>query len=437
MSDKDLNRVTESEEVFVNNVNKCLIYLGMTKSDFVSKLKWSPSKFSKSFGTNKGRTITYADACEVAQILGFGIDDLRDESFDPACTRPNNKRMAMKNIKSLSHCLDDAITFRNQWKRLESTFHNDYPRAIRKVLNLFSEEYHIEGHMNQQRMSIIRPEGKSNLELSSYKPFVYVMYKGLDSKTNDNLIFGYWFDESNSRMSLSICYLPDRDKFSNYGIRKRKYYKELVGVQSDVIEESDLVLFADNLTAGEIYSRIYEFDKSDLSNEALERDLKQVFELYKDLLIKSSNAATESFWGAFDNVVSETQDGDVMEAVVDNLTSAFSRRRRFLDTKKKVVEENGYQCEICGRRETFETNDGKQYFEVSHLIPIRMCPPEWNSDVKSNLICVCPQCNRLLGCANNGIREEKIVELYYKHKDALKKDGINVSLSDVLKMNNL
>lgn len=437
----DMNEIIDENkiDIFVGNVNKCLLYLGMSKSDFTNRLNWSPSKYSKSFGVNKGRTITLVDASEVADILGFGIDDLMAADFEPANTRPSKKRMSLKNTKRLSHCLDDAITFRTQWQRLEKTFHDDYPKAIRAALNLFSEEYSIEGHMNWIRTTRMRPSDEREPSEKNYKPYVFVKYNGLNSEMNDDLIFGYWFDKDNQFMSLSICYMPDKSKFSDYGVRKRKYYKDLVGRQDGEMKEDNLDSYARNLAAGEIYSKVYEFRKSNLSDDALTNDLKTFFEIYKELIIKASKSVNEAFWDAYNNVTSKPENNsvDVMEDVVTSIEHTFLKRRKLPILKKEVLESSGYQCEICGRKETFEDKNGKQFFEVSRLIPLSQCHSDWNPDAISNLICVCPQCNRLLAYANNNLKEMKLVELYYKRKDALKNDGIDISLSELLKMNGL
>ena len=436
--------VTEEnlEDVFIDNVNKCLDYLGMSKSDFATKLKWSLSKYSKTFGTNPNtrRTLTFADSYMVAGILGFGIEDLMKTDFDPVKTRPDNKRMSIKTTKRLSHCLDNAITFRRDDDKIERTMHVDFPKAIRVALNMFTEEYTVEGHKNMVHSRVIRAEGKEDLNLVAYKPYVFVKYNGLDSKTNDDLIFGYWFDVNNRYMALAICYLPNRDKFSNYGVRKRNYYKELVSAKGDDCSEVIFDNFAENFGAGEIYTKLYSFDSSDLSDETLVKDLQMVFGIYKDLLIKSANEIEETYWDAFISYSEHFSDEDIKKrrnAIAHGLTQAFTRRDNFSKIKQQVIEEAGYHCEICGIGKTFEDKNGKQFFEVSHLIPVSRCLPEWNADTKSNLICVCPTCNRSLSYANSGIREEKLVEMYYKRKEKLSKEGINISLSDLLKMNDL
>lgn len=430
----------ESDFVFIENVGSCLDYLGITKSDFAASLDWSLPKYSKTFGAKRSRSLSFDEAHEVAKHLGFGIDDLLDPEFDPAQTSPRGKLKSLKATKRLSHCLDDAITFRGNWKKLEQTFHVDYPKAIRKVLNLHTEEYTVEGHMNRIQSRLIRGKDEEDRTISTYRPYVYVKYKGLVSRTNDELIFGYWFDEGNRYMTLSICYMPEKDKFSDYGIRKRRYYKSMLSDGNSGNFDVETAMVAKNLVAGEIYTKMYEFrGKSDLSDETLGKDLKEVFEIYKSLLVKASDSASEVFWKAYDAVatVDESKVEDLNDVILESATKSITRRSNIPMLKREVLEEAGYCCEICGRKETFESKDGKQYFEVSHIIPFSMCRPKWNPDVKSNLICVCPQCNRLLDYANNSEREEKIVELYYKRKEALKEDGIDISLSDMLKMHNL
>ncbi len=91
-------------------------------------------------------------------------------------------------------------------------------------------------------------------------------------------------------------------------------------------------------------------------------------------------------------------------------------------------------CEVCGTKETFTTNDGRQYFEAHHLIQMSFQDRfKVSLDVESNVMCLCPQCHRLLHFGRNQDRKHLLTDIYKRRAFDLDKAGISRSKAQFLK----
>ena len=85
-------------------------------------------------------------------------------------------------------------------------------------------------------------------------------------------------------------------------------------------------------------------------------------------------------------------------------------------------------CEVCGTKETFINNDGRQYFEGHHLIQMsRQSLFKVSLDVPSNVVCLCPKCHRFLHFGRVQDRKLFLMKIYRRRADDLVKAGISKS----------
>ena len=105
---------------------------------------------------------------------------------------------------------------------------------------------------------------------------------------------------------------------------------------------------------------------------------------------------------------------------------------------RTIFERENYACEAECKNTTFnEKESGKPYMELTYLIPISEQKDFSNSlDIDENKICLCTLCNLKLHKAIDSEREEILVKLYYKHREQLKKAGIEISLIQLFKYYN-
>lgn len=102
--------------------------------------------------------------------------------------------------------------------------------------------------------------------------------------------------------------------------------------------------------------------------------------------------------------------------------------------KELVKEAANYKCEYNPSHTTFiNDNDGKQYMEAHHLIPMSAQDHFENSiDFPDNMISLCPTCHRRIHLADKADRKRMIEHFYKLRKDKYAKHGIDIDLKELL-----
>ena len=108
-------------------------------------------------------------------------------------------------------------------------------------------------------------------------------------------------------------------------------------------------------------------------------------------------------------------------ARIDLLSRSAWQRNGGLAAKSR---EKGV-CELCGTENTFPKDDGRQYFEGHHLVPMK-CQGLFrvSLDVPANVVCLCPQCHRLMHYGQRAVRKLAAEKLYVARSEALNSAGI-------------
>lgn len=90
-----------------------------------------------------------------------------------------------------------------------------------------------------------------------------------------------------------------------------------------------------------------------------------------------------------------------------------------------------YCCEVDKKHKSFISNNGNQYAEGHHLIPMKYQKDFNNSlDIEENIVSLCPNCHREI---HYGVENERIIEiLYNKRVERLKQKGISITLKKLI-----
>lgn len=98
---------------------------------------------------------------------------------------------------------------------------------------------------------------------------------------------------------------------------------------------------------------------------------------------------------------------------------------------KKIAN---YTCEYDPSHTTFiSENDGNQYMEAHHLIPMSAQDLfEHSIDFPDNMISLCPTCHRRIHLAKKIDRIQMIKHFYNLRKDRYAKHGIDINLKELL-----
>lgn len=91
-------------------------------------------------------------------------------------------------------------------------------------------------------------------------------------------------------------------------------------------------------------------------------------------------------------------------------------------------------CEVCGENETFQKEDGHQYFEGHHLIQMSLQAFfKVSLDVPENIVCLCPECHRFLHFGRVQDRKHCLTNIYNRRASILANAGISKSKAHFLR----
>ena len=421
--------VSETEALLLQRMKETLEQSGMNKSKYAENLGWGLSKLSRVLS---GETsLSVANGVDMARALGYPLEAFLQPEFD----LEKYDQTHSKGTMTIRECIVKSLCWMDGGDDFKECVLRQFPRTIRQTLEVGSEQFLVSGELNEKKTNFVSVN--DTIETGySFLPQVTLRYKGISSKNNDILAVGYWFSETRNYVSLSICYIPDRDTFSTYGVNKRAYYKSLIDDKEILNQDMQNLSFTDELSAGEICSKIYDLETSKMDEETLIKDLKYFFETYQRLVQETINTVDTTFWRAYNEFM--TENGPKTEISAEGISRKFVSMLGTYKQNPKIraaalAKANGI-CEICGTDKTFTDKKGGQYFETHYLVPLKYASDNENCNQIANIICLCPNCHRKIQYANDSEREEILVDLYYKRKNELEEAGINISLAKLLKM---
>lgn len=101
----------------------------------------------------------------------------------------------------------------------------------------------------------------------------------------------------------------------------------------------------------------------------------------------------------------------------------------------KAKEKANYLCENDPLHKTFlSKKNNKNFVEAHHLIPMEFHTEfQKTIDVIGNIICLCPNCHKLVHNSIKETRDKMLEKLYYKKITQLKECGIEITLEELKK----
>ena len=103
-----------------------------------------------------------------------------------------------------------------------------------------------------------------------------------------------------------------------------------------------------------------------------------------------------------------------------------------------VFLESEYKCDLCGKENTFITNNDKMYFEAHHLIPCNINVQKKfkkKLDHVLNMFCLCPECHRKIHLIKSSNMSCLLEALFVKRKTSLSKE-YNLDLVNLIEIYN-
>ena len=187
------------------------------------------------------------------------------------------------------------------------------------------------------------------------------------------------------------------------------------------------------------------------SEKELQEDLLRMYDVYKHILSEASERMIDTYQNLWtDNLqkIEETTSRELDENEILEIDKVLPvkqnvRKRRLVVRRVKLaLERENYCCEIDHTHVSFtDKSTGKPFMMTRQLIPLDIQNTLYQdinfNSLPDNLVCLCPNCHAMLDHGEDAIREEMLMKLYMKHKDALKEAGVEVSMMQLLKWNGL
>lgn len=198
--------------------------------------------------------------------------------------------------------------------------------------------------------------------------------------------------------------------YQKYAIKSFKYSKDfLESVDDSFIEKQFEILIHD-------YESLYSNANNDITNLAPLSD-----DSYQKLIQNGDDNDVNS--PSIENP----------EEIPDRINSQGKRYKRSQDKSKNALKRAGYMCEVDNSHITFLTNKNRGYVEGHHFIPMsQQINFSVSLDVTSNIVALCPNCHKALHHGNKDAVKDKIKILFSLREERLKKQGIDITLKDVM-----
>lgn len=393
---------------------------GLRQTDLSILTGWGASKTSKI--TAGKQSVTLDDIRLWARVLGF--------TPEPFIVQDYNTReyILSSKVRSVSDTCEAFFDSCGDENLADAIIRYELPLSIASLLDIKMSDYIVRASSYRGILT-----NESRLYTKNESTYIKIVHRTTLSKNNINPVFSICFDPYNENFAISVYISSPDDVPVSRDVRKK--YKDVLQIPYEETEDFDIFAsknsewLSDRIINGEIASAIastQEFpSKGVLENIIIDLYNKFCTLIWEicgvDIIPTSLKRRNESPMSTFDFLNIINGNGEFSLNVVDT-----------------VLADNKYSCEIDASHQTFISNKGVKYMEVTPLIPFRE-GLQYGSIIRSeaNALCLCPNCKAKFLYGTVDDREEMIFALFKKHKSKLKEAGIDVTLQQVLSLNGL
>ena len=146
----------------------------------------------------------------------------------------------------------------------------------------------------------------------------------------------------------------------------------------------------------------------DSSIQDLEDSIKESVNSKDEVVLPGLGVLFEILWKNSNNTDEILNVIDLPLPLVNDLRITKNKRdpKKGANAKKRAK----YLCEVDGNHKTFKGQNGENYCEAHHLIPMNMQEKFFYSlDVEANIVSLCPTCHNLLHYSINNIEKKNII----------------------------
>lgn len=435
----------------IQRITNTMIRKDISKIELAEKLEWAPSKISKIL--NGDQRIKTDDLIDIALALKTNpalliADDIKDLQSSEKETYP------------IGMILGKIHYFHEDQEALVPWFEVYLPDAIDQKIGFKEDGKTIDTAYRNKRIF----PGKNGNHSSAFSanPRVVIEDKRAGQVFSKRLSVGYWFSKDYENAYLAIHIAPQG--FSVAGKSKQldciriqdltDYFKAMADEIPEKFEK-EIADYYGELKSFKLLSTGFicgvRYSLKEISSYAtLVEDLQTMYDIYNRILEKVSSEVTKRYEDLIENNLSYMRRYDSSLRIdvnegsvgIDNLmkkdiNNENLNKSGFLDARKKAFRREEFTCENDQSHKSFISKEnGKPFMEGHLLVPKKYQNNYPSVDLEStpeNIICLCPMCNAMIGEGIGTMKEELLMKLYLKHREGLKKAGIEVSMIQLLK----
>lgn len=467
----------------VDELKEERIAKGLTLEAVSNKIGIPPSTISKI--ENGSQRLEASVLIKLANLYDLSLDKLLNlnqvEKTVPVPVK--DTRINYSNEKDIaeafSKILNEYLAAKEQpfkGNPMGDYIRNEFTNILKEKMNLDKDIYRITGSVGQGNFAEITWTAIFNrrITVSALKGY-YVVYL-------------FCADMSGFYLSLNQGWTYYKEK---YGLKegKEKIHKVAEHLREkldmippelslDYIDLNGVGDLASGYEAGHICGKYYEAENLD-ANE-LYNDLSNMLLVYKELFSYMNNRELEEFNDSIlykddGKFTDETEEDSFNGQLEEELATTHTKRlpRLFANDQRSkrllrddepeerhsplvkkngektwlrdvaisaaAVEDAGYKCEVDPEHTSFYSKaTGKPFMEAHHLIPMKLQGQmKYSLDKRANIVCLCPNCHRLL---HHGIDEERapiLKKLFYLRRQALEDLKLYITLPELNKSYNI
>ncbi len=392
---------------------------GLRNVEVADLTGWSTSKVSKI--TSGKQKLTDDDIRIWSRALGYTPEAFLTEDYDKRSFK------LMDHVRNVTDCLSAYLGTDQDDPEHSAIMNLELPLSIIATLGLRATDYAVRTRADKTVKDPVM--GNSHTEHS------YIRIWNRDTSVKNQMTPELYFCVSPNEDVFAIILYLNRNGTDGVLQNLREDYKNILKKEEEgrecfrIFSENAKDWLPRNVRDGEISSYCCATDI--LPDQAQMTDILTIlFREYFEVVweAKGIDLTPEYFRDASESEFSPVELYNIISG-----SASFEP-----NVVRKVLQTNRYQCEIDPEHKTFTTDSDEQYMEVAPIIPLVYAPHYGKSAMgEANAVCLCPTCHAKLLYGKHEDREDMLMMLFRKHKDTMKKAGIEITTSDLLRFNGL
>ncbi|WP_022761914.1 hypothetical protein [Butyrivibrio sp. AD3002] len=409
-----------SDEV-IDRLIKVIDARGLKNADICRLTWWPASKTSKIL--NKTQKPSATDLKLLAKAVGYTPEIFLLDNYDI------RGYVLSDAIRCISDCVREVYAIDGTISSVDSIqdiVSYEMPLAIIDALNVEPTNYVTKSCIDEKYDEAEMTSSDSDEFVGEISVVLY--HRNVTSYDGYTPYIQLLIDD---KRNTTVVGLFLRDSEGHLDPKERKKFKNIILANDsdqewNKLENSDSYWEKMKWSENEIESVIY--SKSDIINHNIDKtinmDLSIMLDKYCELVFYLSKGID------IKERKTDITTKDIFSAITGN--DFFSE-----ETIAKVLRSRKNKCEIDPEHTSFIDEAGKPYMTVECLLPSFSGYPLEIIKSEANCICLCPNCAAQLRHGSRKDRERMFFTLYREHEAALRNQGVDLSLGDVLKLNEL